>query len=158
MHIPELVFTDYHDNHVVVMCDVVKRLYQYRQLHPASTEAGGILIGERRGRHIVITDISEPGLGDIRSRNQFTRKGEHHRHKANESFRTSGGYQDYVGEWHTHPEDHPHPSCLDMKSWRTGLSASQPMVMLIIGRLSVWAGQKEGEGDDISKLKVKPAM
>lgn len=156
MHVPELVFTDHHDNHVVVMSNVVRRLYPYRQLHAASTEAGGILIGERRSRHIVITDISEPGHGDMRSRNRFTRKGEHHRHKVNESFRISGGYQNYVGEWHTHPEDHPHPSCLDMKSWRTGLSASQPMVMLIIGRLSVWAGQKEG--DDISKLKVKPKM
>ena len=142
MTIPELIFVDALDNHVVIMKAAVLKLYMYRQIHETSTEAGGVLIGERRGNHIVITDISEPGQGDFRSRTQFTRQGEHHQHKVNESFRTSFGYSVYLGEWHTHPEDYPHPSNIDLNSWRTKLKATQTMVMLIVGRNGIWAGKK----------------
>ncbi|HAT4499324.1 TPA: peptidase [Serratia marcescens] len=154
MNIPELVFTDDRGNHLVIMSEVVKKLYTYRQFHENSTEAGGVLIGERRGDHIVITEISEPGPRDMRSRHQFTRQGEHHQHKVNESFLTSNGYHVYLGEWHTHPEDYPRPSNLDLHSWRTKLQASEPMVMLIVGRSDVWVGKKHGI--NIKKLSFKP--
>lgn len=61
MNINELVFIDNFDNHVVVMSEVVRLLKSYRQMQYVSTEAGGVLIGERRGPHIVITHISERG-------------------------------------------------------------------------------------------------
>ena len=74
MNITELVFIDDDYNHVVIMSDVVQRLHLYRQLHYASTEAGGTLIGERRGKHIVITHISEPGLGCCKIANTNRKK------------------------------------------------------------------------------------
>ncbi|HBS2895212.1 TPA: Mov34/MPN/PAD-1 family protein, partial [Klebsiella pneumoniae] len=120
MNINELVFIDNFDNHVVVMSEVVRLLKSYRQMQYVSTEAGGVLIGERRGPHIVITHISEPGPGDIRTRNRFERKGDHHQLKVDELFEQSNGFLVYLGEWHTHPEDFPQPSYTDMKSWLTG--------------------------------------
>ncbi|WP_232100057.1 CBASS system CD-NTase/cGAS isopeptidase Cap3 [Lonsdalea populi] len=148
-----MVFIDDFNNHVVIMSEVVQRLNSYRQMHYASTEAGGTLIGERRGQHIVITNISEPGSGDIRSRNQVDRKGVHHQQKIDELFQQSDGFLVYLGEWHTHPEDFPQPSYTDIKSWLTGLKVTEPMVMLIVGRKRVWGGKKYC--NDIKILKEK---
>jgi len=153
MNINELVFIDNFDNHVVVMSDVVRLLQSYCQTHYASTEAGGILIGERRGQHIVVTNISEPGPSDIRTRNRFERKGDHHQQKVDELFEQSDGFLVYLGEWHTHPEDLPLPSYTDIKSWLTGIQATDPMVLLIVGRKGEWLGIKHG--NDIKALKEK---
>ncbi|UWS28927.1 CBASS system CD-NTase/cGAS isopeptidase Cap3 [Erwinia pyrifoliae] len=153
MNMNELVFIDNSDNHVVIMSEVVQLLNSYRQTHYASTEAGGVLIGERRGQHIVITNISEPGPGDIRSRNQVERKGDHHQQKVDELFHQSDGFLVYLGEWHTHPEDFPQPSRTDIKSWMSGLKAMETKVMLIMGRKGVWVGKKHG--DNIASLRNK---
>lgn len=144
MNINELVFIDEINNHVVVMSEVVRLLHTYRQMHFTSAEAGGTLIGERRGQHIVVTDISEPGLGDIRTRNRFERKGDHHQQKVDKLFKQSDGFLVYLGEWHTHPEDFPQPSYIDIQSWLTGLIAADPMVLLIVGRKGEWLGIKHG--------------
>ncbi|WP_196062344.1 MULTISPECIES: Mov34/MPN/PAD-1 family protein [unclassified Serratia (in: enterobacteria)] len=153
MNINELVFIDNFDNHVVIMSEVVQRLNSYRQIHYTSTEAGGTLIGERRGQHIVITNISEPGQDDVRSRTRIERKGAHHQQKVDDLFQQSDGFLVYLGEWHTHPEDFPQPSDIDIKSWLTGLVATEKMVMLIVGRKGVWLGKKHG--NDIKSLKEK---
>ncbi len=153
MNINELVFIDEFDNHVVVMSEVVRLFHSYRQMHYASTEAGGTIIGERRGQHIVVTDISEPGQGDIRTRNRFERKGDHHQQKVDELFKQSDGYLVYLGEWHTHPEDFPQPSNTDIKSWLAGLIATDPMVLFIVGRKRNWLGIKHG--NDIRSLNEK---
>ncbi|PEN23580.1 Mov34/MPN/PAD-1 family protein [Klebsiella grimontii] len=154
MNINELVFIDDLDNHIVIMSDVAQKLISYRQIHYASTEAGGVLIGERRGQHIVITHISEPGYGDIRSRTRVERKGVHHQQKVDVLFQQSGGFLIYLGEWHTHPEDFPQPSYIDIKSWLTGLKATEPMVMLIVGRKGLWVGKKIGNNINILKEKI----
>ncbi|EPB0848151.1 Mov34/MPN/PAD-1 family protein [Yersinia enterocolitica] len=135
------------------MSEVVRLLQSYRQMYYGSTEAGGVLIGERRGQHIVVTDISVPGPGDIRSRNRFERKGDHHQQKVYELFKQSDGFLVYLGEWHTHPEDFPQPSYTDIKSWLTGLIATEPMVLLIVGRKGEWLGLKNG--NDIKSIKEK---
>lgn len=153
MNINELVFIDEFDNHVVVMSEVVRLFHSYRQMHYASAEAGGTIIGERRGQHIVVTDISEPGQGDIRKRNRFERRGDHHQQKVDELFKQSDGYLVYLGEWHTHPEDFPQPSYTDIKSWQAGLIATDPMVLIIVGRKSNWLGIKHG--NDIKSLNEK---
>ncbi|MEQ5127734.1 Mov34/MPN/PAD-1 family protein [Providencia alcalifaciens] len=153
MNVNELVFIDDFDNHVVIMSEIVQRLNSYRQMHYSSTEAGGTLIGERRGHHIVVTHISEPGQDDIRSRSRIERKSAHHQQKVNDLFQQSDGFLVYLGEWHTHPEDFPQPSYIDMKSWLTGLTATETMLVLIVGRKGVWLGTKFG--NNIKSLKEK---
>lgn len=153
MNMNELVFIDDFDNHVVIMSEVVMRLNSYRQTHYTSTESGGTLIGERRGQHLVITHISEPGQDDVRNRTGLERKGIHHQQKVNDLFQQSNGFIVYLGEWHTHPEDFPHPSFIDIKSWVMGIVATEPMIMLIVGRKDIWVGKKIK--NDIKKLKKK---
>lgn len=153
MALKELVYVDYEQHHVVVMSDVVERLNSYRQLSGFSLEAAGVLIGERRGDHIVICDISEPGAGDFRERSRVNREGSHHQEKINIAFEASAGTLLYIGEWHTHPEDIPSPSLIDMKSWRSSLRAPSPMILLIIGRKDFWVGKKVAH--DIHILKEK---
>ncbi|WP_223263955.1 Mov34/MPN/PAD-1 family protein [Leclercia adecarboxylata] len=135
------------------MSEVVELLYSHRQLHNASVEAGGILLGQRRGQHIVVTNISEPGPDDISLRTRFERKGDHHQQEVDKLFKGSGGYVVYLGEWHTHPENIPQPSCIDITSWRTGLKSAEPLIMLIVGIKGVWLGSKRG--NDIKKIEEK---
>lgn len=140
----ELIFHDQNDHLVVLMGAVVKRLNSYRQIEKSSKEAAGILIGERRSQHLIICDLSEPGPGDLRQRYLVDRRGAHHQKKVDDAFSQSMGIHQYLGEWHTHPEDHPTPSFQDMKSWRHNIDATMSMIVLIVGRKSFWIGRKEG--------------
>ncbi len=116
----------------------------------SSNEAAGVLIGERRESHLVIYEISEPGKGDIRSRYFVDRRGLHHQAAVDDAFvRTSGNLQ-YLGEWHTHPENRPTPSSKDLKTWRRHLISQEPMILLIVGREQIWAAKKTSE--EISPL------
>ncbi|MDG5888856.1 Mov34/MPN/PAD-1 family protein [Klebsiella pneumoniae] len=46
------------------------------------------------------------------------------------------------GEWHTHPEDYPHPSFRDKRSWLSNLTAPATIVLIIVGKKSLWAAKK----------------
>ena len=95
----DLIFQDADGHIVVLMHHIASRLHSFRQTNRFRPESGGVLIGERRGKHIILTDLSVPGEGDIQSRFKFDRKGAHHQEKVNSSFYESGGISQYVGEW-----------------------------------------------------------
>ena len=138
----ELTFTDKFGDLLVIMPSVVSKLLDYRQMDSLSNEAAGVLIGERRESHIVVHEISEPGEGDIRRRCFVDRRGLHHQAAVDEAFARSSGRLQYLGEWHTHPEDQPSPSAMDLGTWRRHLVAQDQMVLLIIGRKDIWAAKK----------------
>lgn len=138
----ELVFKDKNGFLVVITESVTKELQQYRQLGKLDPEAAGVLIGERRGDHLIITDISIPGLGDIRLRCLVNRKGKHHQQKVDDCFIESGGINQYIGEWHTHPEYTPKPSFQDRCSWFKNLVYVNPMIVIIVGTHDIWVGKK----------------
>lgn len=111
----ELVFKDESDCLVVIMGHVVTRLLSYRQLHHLTPESAGVLIGERRGQHLVVCDISEPGSGDIRQRCRVDRRGVHHQSRVNEAFERSAGTHLYLGSGtHTRKIDHSPPRQIDI--------------------------------------------
>lgn len=120
---------------------LLERLAAFRQMAVSAPEAGGILMGYRRGRHTHVTEATVPTSRDVQRRFGFFRHGTHHQRVALRRWKESGETLDYVGEWHTHPEDDPSPSGVDLKHWRdiTGAS-SRPMVFLIVGRLTNWYG------------------
>lgn len=141
----ELTFTDNHGALLVIMPRSLNRLLAYRQLDNFSTEAAGVLIGERRGSHLVVHQISEPGKGDIRSRYFVDRCGPHHQIAVDKAFIDSSGLLQYLGEWHTHPEDSPSPSSKDFDSWQKNIVNDEPMILLIVGRKEIWAAKKNSE-------------
>ena len=119
---------------VLVEGDVFERICAFRQDDQFKPEAGGILMGYRRGPHLHVTDLTTPQSGDRRTQFGFDRKDERHQAYALTKWRQSGGQLDYVGEWHTHPENTPTPSTIDIREWRIiCANHTGAMVFLILG-------------------------
>jgi len=145
MSSPELTFKDENGHLIVIMPTVLRQLLCYRQTASRSKEAAGVLIGECRGPHFVIQRISEPGPGDKRACVSVDRCGSHHQAAVDSAFDQSGGTLQYLGEWHTHPEDSPSPSHIDKSSWRKNIVCNSPKILIIVGRKRIWAGKKIGK-------------
>ena len=114
---------------------------QHVQRSDADREAGGLLLGSVHGAHLLIEQATVPTAWDKRFRYLFERMPFGHEAIALSRWTASQGTVRYLGEWHTHPEDHPHPSGLDRSEWNR-LSArrrdKRPMLAVIAGRKSLY--------------------
>ena len=118
---------------------------RFRQLGPSAPESGGILLGFRRGEHLHIVEATVPGKADRRSRYGFHRQAASHQATAMRRWRQTDELMAYMGEWHTHPEDHPSPSGTDLRNWLDiTVPRKEPMVFLILGRRTDWVGVSLG--------------
>jgi len=119
-------------------------------------EAGGVLLGRFiiDSKDIVVDRVTMPMVGDIRSRFKFIRSEKRHQKVITNAWIKSEGTCNYLGEWHTHPEDYPTPSGQDIKNWQEILStrtfSSQYLYFVIVGieETRIWEGNKR-------KLKIK---
>ncbi len=148
----ELVFKALDESLVVISTEVANILLSYRQISDSSLESAGVLIGERRGAHIVLKDLSEPSRWDIRSRFMVDRVSLHHQKAVDDAFKKSDGEWQYLGEWHTHPEDVPKPSMMDCTSWHKSLKSELPLILIIVGRTHFWVGRKIKDNIEVLKL------
>ncbi|MFT7149815.1 MAG: integrative and conjugative element protein (TIGR02256 family) [Nonlabens sp.] len=122
------------DIDVILSDEVSQKMNCYRQLGPASKESGGILIGERRGRYWIVTDITTPMKGDIQSRGQFVRQDLRHIKVSKRICKRSKNLRTYMGEWHTHPQVIPQPSGVDLASWKSiKIEKGNSLVFIILG-------------------------
>jgi integrative and conjugative element protein (TIGR02256 family) len=113
----------------------------FRQVDLNAAEAGGILLGFRRGSHLHVTMATPPGPTDVRNKFSFSREDESHPRIALSEWSRSEETMDYIGEWHTHPEPDPLPSSLDLREWRKiSRERAEPMVFMIQGILGSWIG------------------
>jgi integrative and conjugative element protein (TIGR02256 family) len=119
---------------------------RYRQSTPWATEAGGQLFGTINAMQVCVIEASGPYAGDERSRYRYrsnptaAQRAIEDRHKRELL---------YLGEWHTHAEDHPSASILDDDAMRRLMSSSQlnsnSLLLMIVGRarnaagLAVWS-------------------
>lgn len=114
---------------------------QHVQASEADREAGGILLGSVHGAHLFIEQATVPTARDKRFRCLFERMSYGHKAIALSRWTASQGMVRYLGEWHTHPQDNPHPSGLDRSEWNR-LSAmrrdKRPMLAVIVGRRSLY--------------------
>ncbi len=114
---------------------------QHVQGSDADCEAGGLLLGSVHGSHMLIEQATVPTTWDKRFRYLFERMPFGHEAIALSRWAASQGTIRYLGEWHTHPEDHPHPSGLDRSEWNR-LSAQRRdkrlMLAVIVGRKSLY--------------------
>lgn len=110
---------------------------QHMQASDTCCEAGGLLLGSVHGAHMLIDQATVPTVRDKRFRYLFERMPFGHEAIALSRWTSSQGTIRYLGEWHTHPEDRPHPSGLDRSEW-SRLSAirrdKRPMLAVIVGR------------------------
>ncbi len=124
---------------------VFTTLNPYRQLSHTAPESGGILLGFRRGEHLHIVEATVPSKLDRRSRFGFHRQAATHQNIALRRWRETGETMDYMGEWHSHPEDFPRPSGTDLRNWlEITVPRKEPMVFMIIGRKDDWIGVSRG--------------
>ncbi|MBX8521172.1 Mov34/MPN/PAD-1 family protein [Pseudomonas cichorii] len=72
-------------------------------------------MGKRRGDHFESTFATAPQAKDTQSRCIFTRHPDGHQEIAEERFRATNGEENYLGEWHSHPENHPTSSTIDTR-------------------------------------------
>lgn len=115
---------------VVLSNSVTQVLARYRQRFPRQTEAGGILLGRRRGNHIEVVEATEPTPFDRRSTYLWERDRFGHAQAAARAWRLSACTVDYVGEWHTHLQRVPLPSSLDRREWHK-LALARPKTTLL---------------------------
>lgn len=109
-------------------------LQGFRQTGFMSKEAGGILLGYRRGPHIEAVECSLPMPADVRRRHSFERKDCGHQALSDARWQDSGGTITYIGEWHTHPSKTPTPSPIDRFEWgKLRNFHTEPLVFLIVG-------------------------
>jgi integrative and conjugative element protein (TIGR02256 family) len=118
----------------------LKTFSQYIQRREVDCEAGGLLLGSVHGTHMLIEQATAPTARDKRFRYLFERMPFGHEAIALARWTASQGTVRYLGEWHTHPEDHPSPSCLDRSEWER-LAAKRRdrrlMLAVIVGRKSL---------------------
>lgn len=113
----------------------------YAQKDENDSEAGGLLLGSVHGANLLINNVTEPTVWDKRTRYLFERMPLVHDAIALSLWTKSRGITRYLGEWHTHPEDHPKPSFLDRSEWNK-LSCcrkdKRPFLAVIVGRKSLY--------------------
>lgn len=117
------------------VCPTVQEvILDYRQTGFLAMEAGGILLGYRRGPHIEVVEATSPMALDVRRRHSFERKDPGHQAFSDIHWEVSGGTMNYLGEWHTHPEVKPSPSHLDRSEWGKLMNRyADPLIFIIAG-------------------------
>ena len=145
------------DAWVLVEPAVFDRVNPFRQRESAASEAGGILLGYRRGAHLYVVVATAPGHEDHGTRVSFRRSANGDREQALSGWYRSDHALDYLGEWHTHPEQTPNPSGTDHRAWRELLAAhpGRPLIFMIMGiDDGIWLGY--GYGDNLCALSLEP--
>ena len=102
---------------MVLAPDVLAVFLKYRQRFFWQPESGGILLGRRRGKHLEVLLATEPTLDDKRSTYSFQRGAAGHAEVAQQAWLKGNRQIDYLGEWHTHPQEIPIPSGIDRAEW-----------------------------------------
>lgn len=123
----------------------ISTMQKFIQNTNSKCEAGGIILGEVKGKHIYVTDVSSPKKNDIRKSTYFERKDKAHisfyEYRYNQNNCTK-----YFGEWHTHPEKQPTPSLTDKKEWnKICKMIKEPNIFLIIGTHNIYIEIKWNE-------------
>jgi integrative and conjugative element protein (TIGR02256 family) len=122
---------------------------RYRQLKEKDEEAGGILIGRmiENSSDVIVDGITVPSALDRWSRFSFFRSKSVQK-IIDIKWTTSQHTQNYLGEWHTHPEPYPLPSSKDLRNWQNilnkGVFDQDFLIFVIVGQLtiSVWELRK----------------
>lgn len=112
-------------------------------------ESGGVLLGTVHAGGLLVTVATKPTRWDRQFRYLFERLPFGHRAIARRLWRGSGGLTRYIGEWHTHPQDDPSPSTIDLHEWHKLAKVrldERPLLAVIVGRNSLYVELTYGDG------------
>lgn len=112
-------------------------------------ESGGVLLGTVHERGLLVTVATTPTRLDRQLRHLFERLPFGHRAVARRLWRSTAGTTRYIGEWHTHPQDIPSPSVIDLEEWLKLANAradKRPLLAVIVGRRGLHVELAHGNG------------
>ena len=112
-------------------------------------ESGGVLLGAVHERGLLVTVATTPTRLDRQFRYLFERLPFGHRAVARRQWRKSAGTTRYIGEWHTHPQDIPVPSGIDLNEWQKlakKRADKRPLLAVIVGRNGLHVELVHGNG------------
>ena len=128
-----------------LLTDVQDEIIKWLQIDEESLEAGGYIVGyqHKDNKNVSLEKVSHPYIGDYRDRNHFSIRDPRHKLFLQKEQRRKSYY---MGVWHTHPEDVPHPSETDKIDWDQSVknekSGCSYIFFIIAGRkkIRIWAG------------------
>jgi integrative and conjugative element protein (TIGR02256 family) len=144
--------------------DILIQLKKYIQDDDKKHEAGGLVVGYYTDPNIFsITDISTPHKEDKSSRFRFLRSKKQAQLFISKLYKESNRKKIYLGEWHTHPENHPTPSGLDkcsiLKQYKCNRLNSDVIFMIIVGRKSIYIAKVDKKGFQyIDNIKLNESI
>ncbi len=129
---------------------VIETLQQNKQVGKNSLESGGVILGRfiKGSKNIVVDKLTTPLKGDKQTRYSFRRISPLHQDIITEEWHKSNGTCNYLGEWHTHPEDFPTPSNVDIRDWKRKLKkdvfSGRYLYFIIAGikSIAMWEGDR----------------
>lgn len=155
-----LVYTRGNGGRIKLPAEVINSIAGYVQSDGLRPESGGVMLGRYilDTEDVVIDRISFPMPGDKATRTTFFRKKAAHQVIIDREWETSNHTCTYLGEWHTHPERFPTPSCIDKFNWVKKLKKdvydSDYLFFLIVGcsEMRMWEAHRTSRS--ISMLKL----
>jgi integrative and conjugative element protein (TIGR02256 family) len=114
---------------------VLQQFRNHRQARFWHREAGGHLFAAIDGDFIEIVAATGPKKDDLRGRYSYTFDRTGAQEIIEEQFARN---RHYVGDWHTHPQDRPRPSKIDLSTMQSRFHDSdhglRGMIFCIVGR------------------------
>jgi integrative and conjugative element protein (TIGR02256 family) len=138
----------------------LSKMKAFVQDHPNKNEAGGVLLGRafEASDNLIVDEVTTPQPSDKRHRFRFFRTQKGHQKIIDGAWEKSGGIQNYLGEWHTHPEPIPTPSKIDIENWLSHIQNArfdgESLIFLIFGKDGFCAF--EVRRDDLSIHNLLP--
>jgi integrative and conjugative element protein (TIGR02256 family) len=116
------------------------------------SESGGILLGTVHEKGLMIETATQPSRMDRQFRYMFERMPFGHSAIARRHWRLSNGTVRYLGEWHTHPQDVPSPSGIDLSEWQKLAQVrldKRPTLSVIVGRKTLHIEMMDRNGNRV---------
>ncbi|QIG88513.1 hypothetical protein G6R40_02490 [Chryseobacterium sp. POL2] len=135
-----------------IYSEVILVFKKYKQEANNKNESGGVLSGFYLDEYSYrITDASVPTELDRSGKYFFNRAKGSAQSFISKLFKKSKGRKIYLGEWHTHPEDIPTPSYLDIRSIKKQIKTvnlnTSRIFLVIVGRKKTYLGIYDTKGN-----------
>ncbi len=137
------------------------RTFAEWQQKKGNLEAGGILLGKVFPAYDEIIQATAPVRCDLRKYFSFTRAKGPAQIKIDKAWNHSRGSMIYLGEWHTHRETNPSPSCEDKKMILKSLKETEMetdfLYLIIVGMAGTfWVGRQTSNG--LTKFEINTTL
>lgn len=151
-HLGMIVLTFTEGRRLVITDSAIAQMRKHTQTSSWQSESGGVMLGRHleESSDLVVDEVTSPQSTDRRSRFSFFRSSAHSQ-IAEERWRKTLGKIAYLGLWHTHPENWPSPSEVDIRDWAKAIRKDSfdgnYLFFCIVGieKIRVWAGNRELE-------------